>query len=76
MKAFGCGASLAYFALIFWLALGSMMGDCIPKVGQVCPTDYERDVRVLAILLGGIGLYAIAGILARIIEKRRNDNSN
>jgi hypothetical protein len=34
------------------LSLGPVMGDCIGAPGQECPTDHQRDLDVLKIVLG------------------------
>ena len=60
----GCLASLAWFGLIALFMLGTIMGDCFPGMGHTCPTDHERNVRLLTILLGGIALYLLVGLAA------------
>ncbi len=32
--------------------LGTIMGDCFPDQTHTCPTDHERNVRLLYILVG------------------------
>ena len=66
----GCLASLVWFGLIALLMFGTMMGDCFPDMGHTCPTDHERNVRLLVIFLGGIAIYLLAGLL---IGRRRCD---
>ena len=66
-------ATLIYFAFVILLVLGNMLGDCFPGMGHSCPTDHERNVRILTILIGGVALYFVAffGIDA-IIRRRRS----
>ncbi|MFD1612036.1 hypothetical protein ACFSCW_09510 [Sphingomonas tabacisoli] len=73
--AFGCIASIAYFALVALFMLGNMLGDCFPEMGDSCPTDHERNVTILGIFFGGIAVY---GVLAWITIRltRRNQDLN
>jgi hypothetical protein len=31
---------------------GMMMGDCIPDNGRRCPTDHQRDMSLVKVILG------------------------
>ena len=72
----GCIASACYFALVLLFMFESMMGDCFERIGHPCPTDHERNVRVLVILAVGVVAYGIVGFAIARLSKRRDDNSN
>ena len=63
--------SVAYFAAICFLLVGSMMGECFPGRGNICPTDHERNVGVMVILVGGVTLYLVVGFGIRYLLAHR-----
>ena len=65
-------ATLIYFAFIILLALGNVLGDCFPGMGRSCPTDHERNVQILTILIGGSALYFAAFFGIDAIIRRRH----
>jgi hypothetical protein len=65
-------ASLTWFGLMALFMLGTMLGDCFPTVGFTCPTDHERNVRLLVISLGGIGLYLLVALAITRFGSRRD----
>ena len=67
-----CLASLAWFGLIALFMFGTMMGECFPGMGHTCPTDHERNVRLLVILLGGIAIYVLVGLTAVHFARRKD----
>ena len=44
------------------LSLGAVIGDCLPDAGRPCPTDHQRDMHLLKIVLGAAALN-IGGLL-------------
>ncbi len=38
------------------------MGECFPEMGHTCPTDHERNMLLLEILLGGTGIYLLVAL--------------
>ena len=70
---FGCIVSLGYFMVLGMFVVGAMMGDCFEELGHHCPTDHERNMRILAILVVGFAVYGIIGFLIeRAVRKRPN----
>ena len=69
-EAVGCLTSIVYFAIIGLLMVGNMLGDCFPELRHhVCPTDHERNVRILSIFIGGVLLYGLVyAIITAIIR--------
>lgn len=56
------------FTLFCWicaaaLSLGPLMGDCIDSPGLHCPTQHQRNLDLLKILLGTV-VVNVAGLLA------------
>lgn len=45
----GCVFTFLCWTVAALLSLGSMMGDCFPDGTHACPTDHQRDLRVLEI---------------------------
>ena len=58
----GCSLTLVCWLGAFLLALGASMGDCIPREGHACPTDHQRDMRLLTVVLGAAALN-VGGLL-------------
>ena len=60
----GAGCTLTFLCWITaaLLSLGWMMGDCMGGSEQGCPTDHQRNMAVLKIVLGA-ALLNIAGLL-------------
>jgi hypothetical protein len=50
-------ASVLYFVLVGCVSLSQVMGDCFPIDHHVCPTDAERDHRILIIRVVGLSIY-------------------
>ena len=48
----GCALTVASAALAALFMLATIMGDCFPDQTHTCPTDHERNVRLLCILVG------------------------
>jgi hypothetical protein len=63
--------SAIYFTIIYFLILGTILGECFRGRGHFCPTDHERNVRLLTILIGGIALYLAVALGIRYLMKRR-----
>ena len=66
----GFALSGCLFTFLTWLmaafaVIGWYMGDCFPELGGSCPTDSERNLRLLwialaAIAVNAVGLFLIA----------------
>ena len=69
----GIISSLVCWAVACWLMLATMMGDCIPGSGVVCPTDHERKATVLTIFIAALGVNAFVIFLIRRERSRRRD---
>jgi hypothetical protein len=52
----GCSFTLVCWVGAILLSLGSVMGDCIGEPGRDCPTDHQRDMGVLKVVLGAAAL--------------------
>jgi hypothetical protein len=48
----GCALTVICWLAAAMLSLGPIMGDCSPVRGAECPTDHQRDMKVLEIVLG------------------------
>lgn len=62
--AFGAGC---LFTFLCWitaaaLSLGPLMGDCIDGPGVNCPTDHQRNIDLIKILVGAV-VVNLAGLL-------------
>lgn len=68
----GCFASLAWFSLVAMAMASVMMGDCVPGFGHDCPTDHERNMRLLLILFVGIAVYIAAAWLLEKAGRHRD----
>ncbi len=67
-------AATGIFSLLCWLVAGwfmlaVMMGDCFPGEGRSCPTDSERNMTVLGIL---IGAFALNAFVIFLIQRERS----
>ena len=58
----GCGLSAVYFLFLGVLIIGNMLGDCFPELGHHCPTNHERNVRILVIIIIGVAFYGTVGM--------------
>ncbi len=58
----GCSLTFICWVAAALLSLGPMMGDCIPGQGSPCPTDHQRDMQLLKIVLGAAALN-VGGLL-------------
>ena len=72
---FGCLLTLGCWLLAIPLAIGTMMGDCFPTKGQACPTDHQRDMDLLGIVLTA-AFVNIVGLFALGIRFTRGGNQN
>jgi hypothetical protein len=64
-------ASVLYFILVGCVSLSQVMGDCFPIDHHVCPTDAERDHRMLIIWVVGLLIYFPLGWFLLRREKGR-----
>jgi hypothetical protein len=48
----GCTFTFLCWLVAAFLSLGYMMGDCFPDATHECPTDHQRDLAILKIVLG------------------------
>jgi len=51
--------------------LGPILGDCVPELGQVCPSDHDRDVMITRIVAGALPLNGGAIGLLIYLRRRR-----
>jgi hypothetical protein len=58
----GCSLTLVCWLSAVLLSIGWMMGDCFPREGHACPTDHQRDLSVLKIVLGAAA-FNVGGLL-------------
>ena len=69
----GCGLSAIYFLFLGLLVLGNMLGDCFPELGHYCPTDHERNDRIVVTMVIGVAIYAIVGMFIERYFRSRSD---
>jgi hypothetical protein len=64
-------ASVLYFALVGFVSLIPMMGDCFPTSQHVCPSDAHRYHSFLVIWAIGLLIYFVLGwFLLRGVTRR------
>lgn len=66
----GCLFSALIWSLGAFLVLGIFGGDCLPRPGHLCPSDHERNLRALRVIIAVVGinvlgLYRLARLRAR-----------
>lgn len=62
----GCLLTLAVWFFAAFVIFGTMAGDCFPEFGSRCPSDHERNVRVLWVAVAAMGINALSlFVLAR-----------
>ena len=70
------------FVLVVWAVaaffiLVTMMGDCFPGEGHVCPTDHQRHVVIAVAFFGALSISAIVLFLISRMRVGPDDkNSN
>ena len=70
--AFGCLASVAYFAALMALVASSFMAECFTAAGEPCVTDPQRSLRTVAVFVIGVAIYGIFGFFMERWARRRN----
>lgn len=58
----GCALTFLCWIAAALLSLGAMMGDCFPDANHQCPTDHQRDLTLLKIVIGAAAVN-IGGLL-------------
>jgi Ca2+/Na+ antiporter len=66
----GCLLTSLIWLFAAFVILGIVAGDCFPELGTVCPSDHERNMRVLLVALATtsiniLGLFLLARAVAR-----------
>lgn len=72
----GCILTLLCWVIAGWSLLATLMGDCFPNAHHACPSDHDRHVAVLVILLVAIGVNACLLLLVSREKAARDDQNS
>ena len=66
----GLIATPVYWTFVLGSVLGEVMGDCFERPGHPCPSDVERNLWVIGLLICGTAVYGLLVVGWKTLDAR------